>query len=164
MLLPDELLELELDEVDPLLELEVELEPVQNSPQPVAKSQPPKQFSVLIVHGQFSGWLKSQISESPPLLEVELELLDDDVLELPPPLQPGNTKEPSWLPWSPKVVPTPGCKLPFQPTSPAVTVLPETERSAFQLPVTCGASSNSSATSQLLMGVPLLLVTLTSNW
>ena len=100
------------------------------------------------------------------LLELDDELLEDDELEelddeSPSPTQAGSTKLPSWLPWKPKDVLCPGCRLPFQLMLLAVTILPDVLRLTFQLPVTCGASLKFNATCQLLIAVAPLLVTLT---
>ena len=112
--------------------------------------------------------LLEELDELDELLELdeddELELLLDDELEPPPlPLQLGTTKLPSWLPWKPNAVDAPTPRLPFQPTSLAVTVLPDVLRLTFQLPVICGGSLKPSVMVQLLTDVLPLLVTVTSS-
>ena len=96
------------------------------------------------------------------LLDEELELLDE--LLPPGPLQLGRTKLPSWLPWKPNAVEAPGPRLPFQPTSLAVTVFPDVLKLTFQLPVICGGSLKPSVMVQPLIALEPLLVTVTSSW
>lgn len=121
--------------------------------------------------------LLEELEELEELLELLLEELDellelllDELEELlvvddpePLPTQVGSTKLPSWLPWKPKLVVCPGAKLPFQPILLAFTVLPLVLTSAFQLPLTCGASLKFRAICQPLTGEVPLLVTAIFN-
>lgn len=105
--------------------------------------------------------LEEELVELLELLLDELELEELLVVEEPEPLptQAGCTKLPSWPPWKPKLVLCPGARLPFQLILLAFTVLPLVLRSAFQLPLTCGASLKFRAICQLLTGEDPLLVT-----
>jgi len=97
------------------------------------------------------------------LLDDELELDDELLDDVPLPLQVGSTKLPSCVPWKPKLVLWPSPRLPFHEMLLAVTVLPDVDRLAFQLPVTLGASLKSSWICQLLIEPGPSLVTVTFN-
>jgi hypothetical protein len=131
-------------------------------PETTGQSPPPLELledELLLDEDELLELLLDELDEE----ELLLEELDDELLP-PSPTQSGSSKLPSWFPWKPNEALVPGCRLPFQPISLAVTVLPEVLKSTFQLPVTCGGSSNTKSTSQPLTVELPLLVTVTSNW
>ena len=149
------------DELEELLELDDELEELELDDELDELLLEPDELELLEELLLELDELELDDEDELDELLLELELLDDDP---PLPTQAGSTKLPSWLPWNPKLVLWPGCRLPFQLMLLAVTVLPDVLRLTFQLPVTCGASLKGSVTCQLFTALPPLLVTSTFSW